>query len=242
MNSKQKSTGEIQLFIVDDHPVVRQALADRVSSTLGMSMCGECETSEEALQQVEALRPDVVVIDLSLQDTHGVDLIQTIKERWPEVQVVVYSMHDEVVYAERAIRAGAAGYVMKGEPTEQLISAIQAADEGDIYLSQDVESSILKRTAGGDGGVHFPIDELSDRELTVFRMLGEGQSVDEIADRLGIAGKTVEGHRRRAKQKLEAGSVSNLQQYAALWMLARGDGSGEQRAVFESLGEDSGQE
>ncbi len=242
MSSKQKSTGEIQLFIVDDHPVVRQALADRVDSTLGMSMCGECETSEETLQQVEALQPDVVVIDLSLQDTHGVDLIQTIKERWPEVQVVVYSMHDEDVYAERAIRAGAAGYVMKGAPTEQLISAIRAADEGDIYLSQDVESSILTQTAGGDGGVHFPIDELSDRELTVFRMLGEGQSVDEIADRLGIAGKTVEGHRRRAKQKLETGSVSNLQQYAALWMLARGEGSGEQRAVSESLGEGSDQE
>lgn len=241
MSSEQKSTGEIQLFIVDDHPVIRQALADRVDSTLGMSLCGECESSEEALQQVEALRPDVVVIDLSLRDTHGVELIQTIKERWPEVQVVVYSMHDEVVYAERAIRAGAAGYVMKGEPTKKLISAIQAADDGDIYLSGDVRSWVLRHTTGDGGGVHFPIDELSDRELKVFRMLGEGQSVDEIADRLDIARKTVEGHRRRAKEKLETGSVSNLQQYAALWMLARGDGSGEQRAASEALGQDSGQ-
>lgn len=238
MNSQQKGNGQLQLFIVDDHPVIRQALADRVESTLGMSMCGESETFEEALRQVGDLQPDVVVIDLSLRDTHGTDLIRTVKDRWPEVQIVVYSMHDEVVYAERAIRAGASGYVMKGEPTEQLINAIQAAAEGDVYLSRDVKSSIL-RSAGDGTGVHFPIDELSERELKVFRMLGEGQSVDEIADRLDIADKTVEGHRRRAKEKLGTGSVSNLQQYAALWMLARGDGSGEQRALHESSGKDA---
>jgi len=239
MNSEQKGARQIQIFIVDDHPVIRQALADRVESTLGMSMCGDCESSEEALQQVEALRPDVVVLDLSLGDTHGMELIETIKDRWPEVQVVVYSMHDEGVYAERAVRVGAAGYVMKGEPTEQLISAIQAADDGEIYLSEDVESSILRQTAGDGGGVHFPIDELSARELKVFRMLGEGQSVEEIAERLELAGKTVEGHRRRAKEKLGTGSVSNLQQYASLWMLARGDDFEDQRAVHAS-GEDAG--
>lgn len=242
MDTSQKGAGQLQLFVVDDHPVIRQALADRVESTLSMSLCGECETFEEALRQVGALQPDVVVMDLSLGETHGVELIRTLKDRWPEVQVVVYSVHDEVVYAERAVRAGAAGYVMKGEPTEKLISAIRAADAGDIYLSENVQSGGRRRSVGDDGGVHFPIDELSDRERKVFRMLGEGQDVDEIADQLGVVRKTIEGHRRRAKEKLGTESVLNLQQYAALWVLAGGGDAEDQRALRASPAEDAGQE
>jgi len=223
MTTQKQKSGHISVFIVDDHPPIREALKSRVSATMDMVLCGECGTSEDAFRDVETHRPDVAVVDLSLSDAHGLDLIQNIKAQFPEVQVVVYSMYDEKVYAERAIRAGASGYVMKAKPTANLIEAIRTASEGEVYLSRKMSSRILNRVARGEASeASFPIDELTDRELAVFQMLGEGYGVNEIQDRLNLARKTVETYRRRAKEKLGVDSVSKLLQYALQWASANG--------------------
>lgn len=211
--------------MVDDHPPIREALGERIESTMDLEICGECGSSEEAFREIETLRPDVAVVDLSLTDAHGLDLIQNIKAQFPEVQVVVYSMYDEFVYAERAIRAGASGYVTKARSTAKLIEAIRTAHDGEVYLSRKMSSRILNRVARGKTEeASFPIDELTDRELAVFQMLGEGYGVDEIQERLSLARKTVETYRRRAKEKLGLDSVSKLLQYALQWTSANAQG------------------
>lgn len=226
MTTTNTSTGHISVYMVDDHPPIREALRERIESTMDLEVCGECGSSEEAFRGIETLRPDVAVVDLSLSDAHGLDLIQNINAQFPEVQVVVYSMYDEFVYAERAIRAGASGYVTKARTTADLIDAIRTAHEGEVYLSRKMSSRILNRVARGKtDDASFPIDELTDRELAVFQMLGEGYGVGEIQERLSLARKTVETYRRRAKEKLGVESVSKLLQYALQWTSAnaRGD-------------------
>lgn len=225
MTAKRSNAGHISVYIVDDHPPIQEALRERVDSTMDIDICGACESSAEAFQEIENLRPDVAVIDLSLTDGHGLDLIQNIHAQCSDVQMVVFSMYDEFVYAERAIRAGASGYVMKAQPTTRLLEAIRTAHEGEVYLSQKMSSQILNRVARGkSGGARFPIDELTDRELEVFQMLGEGYGVSEIEDRLSLARKTIETYRRRAKEKLDVDSVSDLLQYALQWTSANGEG------------------
>lgn len=241
MTAEKQNSGHIHVFVVDDHPPIREALRDRIESTMDMVVCGETGTSEEAFRRIETLRPDVAVIDLSLSDAHGLDLIQNVKAQFPDVEVVVYSMYDELVYAERAIRAGASGYVMKAKPTSNLIDAIRTAHDGEVYLSRQMSSRILNRVARGEAEeASFPIDQLTDRELAVFQMLGEGYGVDEIQDRLNLARKTVETYRRRAKEKLDIDSVSKLLQYALQWNSANGSGKSlQERRSLNGNHEDS---
>lgn len=204
---------------------------------MDIDTCGECGTSEEAFHQVEELGPDVAVVELSLPDAHGLDLIKNIKSQFPEVQVVVYSVYDEFVYAERCLRAGASAYVSKKKSTTTLIEVIRTAHEGEVSLSRKMSSRILARMARGEASEpSFAIDELTDRELTVFQMLGEGYSLSEIQDRLNLARKTVETYRRRAKEKLGLESVSKLLQYALRWTLANGQPRQERKAREEGLG------
>lgn len=241
MDMEGKNPSHIGVFIVDDHPAIREALKDRIESTMDIQFCGECGSSEEAFRQVENIRPDVAVVDLSLSDAHGLDLIQNIRAQCPEVQVVVYSMYDEDVYAERAIRAGASGYVMKAKPTANLVEAIRTAHDGEVYLSRKMSSQILNRVARGEAEeASFPIDQLTDRELAVFQMLGEGYGVSEIQDRLNLARKTVETYRRRAKEKLDLDSVSKLLQYALQWNST--NGSSKSLKDRENVQEKNGEE
>ena len=236
----QKNPGHIHVFFVEDHPPIREALRERISATMDMEVCGETGEAAEAFGMIEELRPDVAVVDLSLEDAHGLDLIQNIQAQFPEVEVVVYSMYDELIYAERAIRAGASGYVMKEKPTTTLIDAIRTAHDGEVYLSRQMSSRILNRVARGEAAeASFPIDELTDRELAVFQMLGEGYGVSEIQDRLNLARKTVETYRRRAKEKLGVDSVSKLLQYALQWTAANGSGDSleERRSLQEEYSE-----
>lgn len=217
------SNDTLRIFVVDDHPAIRDAVIDTVESTMDMTVCGEADAAEEAFQKIGTLEPDIAIIDLSLTDAHDLGLVRKIHAEHPGVKTVVYSTYDETVYAEQAIRAGASGYLMKGEPTKRLIEAIRAARRGEIYLSRRMASRILGAKVG-DSSSHpgFPIDELTAREGDVFRLVGKGYSVDEICDELDLHRKTVETYRRRAKEKLGLDSVSELLQYALRWIAVQG--------------------
>jgi DNA-binding NarL/FixJ family response regulator len=223
MSSNERSAGHIGVYLIDDHPAIRDAIRDRIEGLMDMEVCGETGSSEEAVQEIEEIRPEVIVVDISLEDGHGLELIKDLGTRYPDVQSVVFSMYDEKIYAERALRAGASGYLMKSDATDALVEAIRSANEGNVYLSKKMTSRILGKVGRQTGeGPSFPIDELTDREMSVFQMLGQGYSIEEIQDRLSLARKTVETYRRRAKDKLGFDTVSELLRYAVQWTYGQG--------------------
>lgn len=211
-------------MVVDDHPAIREAISNVISGQLDIEVVGEADSADGALRLVERQRPDVALVDLSLNDTHGLDLVQNIRSFFGETKVVVFSMYDEQVFAERAIRAGAVGYLMKTEPTQHLCEAIRRVQKGEIFLSQRMFSRILgKVVLSRSWGPRFAVDELTDREMAVFQMLGEGHSIEEIAERLCLSRKTAEAYRRRAKEKLGLDTVGELIQYAVRWVHSQGE-------------------
>jgi DNA-binding NarL/FixJ family response regulator len=223
MSTNSRSTDHIRVYLVDDHPAIREAIRDTIEGTIDMEICGETSSSDDAFREIEELQPDVAVIDISLNDAHGLDLVQNVRSQYPDVRTIVFSMYDENVYAERAIRAGASGYLMKSEPTQNIIEAIRSAYDGEVYLSRKMSSRILNKVAmGRTAEPSFAIDELTDREMAVFQMLGQGYSVQEIQDRLSLSRKTIETYRRRAKEKLGFDTVSELLQYAVQWTYGQG--------------------
>lgn len=209
----------IRVVIVDDHPAIREALADTLANKMDMEFVGEAESAGDALTLIGRVKPDVAVVDISLRDAHGLDLVQNIRIQYPDVQIIVFSMYDESAYAERAIRAGALGYVMKNAPTQNVVEALRSAMQGEVYLSRQMASRILTKVVRGRGNqtYRFSVDDLTDREMAVFQMLGQGHAIDDIADRLSLSRKTVETYRRRAKEKLGFDSVSELLQHAIHW-------------------------
>lgn len=210
--------GRIRVTITDDHPAIREALARTIKSKLGLELCGEATSAAETLELLEREQPHVAILDMSLPDSHGLSLVEEIRTLFPDVRVIVYSMHDENVYAEKALRAGAAGYLMKTEAVQELLEAVVRTSEGEIYLSREMSSRILSTNSfRRDASPGFAIDDLTERERMVFTLLGEGHSVAEITERLGIEAKTVETYRRRAKEKLGLQSVGELLQYALRW-------------------------
>lgn len=223
MPSNDRSATHIRVYVVDDHPAIREALSDTIESTIDMDVCGEASSSDEAFHDIEEIQPDVAIVDISLYDAHGLNLVQNVQAQFPEISLIVFSMYDENVYAERAIRAGASGYLMKSEPTQNVIDAIRSTYNGDVYLSDRMSSRILNKVSGGQSSEpSFPIDELTDREMAVFQMLGQGHSVEEIEDRLNLSRKTIETYRRRAKEKLGFDTVSELLRYAVQWTYGQG--------------------
>jgi DNA-binding NarL/FixJ family response regulator len=223
MSSSDRTTDHIRVYLVDDHPAIREAIRDTIESTIDMEVCGETSSADEAFRDIEELRPDVAVVDISLNDAHGLDLVQNVRAQYPDVRTLVFSMYDENVYAERAIRAGAAGYLMKSEPTKNIVEAVRCADDGEVYLSRKMSSRILNKVAmGKTSEPSFAVDELTDREMAVFQMLGQGYSVQEIQDRLSLSRKTIETYRRRAKEKLGFDTVSELLQHAVQWTYGQG--------------------
>lgn len=223
MSTDDRSTDHIRVYLVDDHPAIREAIRDTVGSTIDMEICGESSSSDEAFRDIEEMNLDVAIIDISLDDAHGLDLVQKIQTQYPQVRTIVFSMYDENVYAERAIRAGASGYLMKSAPTETIIDAIRSVYEGEVYLSDKMSSRILKNVARGQSSEpRFAIDELTDREMAVFQMLGQGYTIEEIQDRLNLSRKTIETYRRCAKEKLGFDTVSELLQHAVKWTYGQG--------------------
>lgn len=211
----------IRILIVDDHPAVREALALRIARQPDMEICGEAADMNEALRLVSETQPDLAVIDISLKNGNGIDLIKRIKDRASDVRMLVWSMHSESLYAERALRAGALGYINKDQATDKIIDALRRVLEGRVYLSDAMAERVLQRAFGGGRNdvARTPLDLLADRELEVFRLIGQGVKTAEIAERLHLSVKTVETYRDRIRQKLDLSSGSELAHFATQWTL-----------------------
>ena len=211
--------GKIKVLLVDDHPIVRQGLAELIRQEIDMVVCGDAEDAPGALKAIAELNPDIVVADLTLRETSGLDLIKDVRIRHPQLPVLVLSMHDEAFYAERALRAGARGYVMKEDATEKVLTAIRRIVRGEIYLSDKIASRMLdKLVRGTTQSAEFPVQQLSDRELEVFELIGQGQGTRQIAERLHLSTKTIESHRENIKRKLKLENAVELLQQAIQWV------------------------
>jgi DNA-binding NarL/FixJ family response regulator len=213
-----------RVLIVDDHPAVREALAIRIAAQPDLEVCGEAADAAEALRVAAATDPDVAVIDIGLKAGNGIDLIKRLKVRNDKFRAIVWSMYSEELYAERALRAGAMGYINKQQATGKIIEAIRRLLDDKIYLSPAMTEKLLKRTVGqaGRDSSRSPVDTLSDRELEVFRLMGQGAKAKEIAAQLHLSVKTVETYRHRICAKLQLKSGAELTRWAVQWVLARG--------------------
>jgi DNA-binding NarL/FixJ family response regulator len=208
----------IRVFVIDDHPIVRHGLAQLLATEPDLELCGQAGDASGALAAVTAAQPDVVIVDVSLGEASGIDLIGEIKQRLPRAAVLVMSMHDEQLYAERALRTGAAGYVMKHEATGAIVRAIRSVAAGGIFVSEAVSARLLQRLAARGGpGDGSPLDMLSNRELHVLELIGRGLGTREIAELLHISIKTVESYRARLKEKMNLRSGIELTRFAVQW-------------------------
>jgi DNA-binding NarL/FixJ family response regulator len=211
-----------RVFLVDDHPVVRLGLTQMLTAQPDLAICGEAASGDEALERIPECRPDLVVIDISLGGQSGLDLIEQLRRRLPEVKMLVSSMHGEELYAERALAAGAQGYVQKSKAVDHIVDAVRRVLGGGVYLSRRMTDRLLRTFArphaepAGD-----PTERLSNRELEVFALLGDGASTRKIAERLHISIKTVETHRERIKEKLGLEDANQLIRRAVIWSLER---------------------
>ncbi len=210
-----------RVLIVDDHPAVREALSIRINGLMDLIVCGEAATIPETLNLVETTEPDVVVLDLSLGSADGLDLIKRIKHRNGSIRILVWSMYSELLYAERALRAGALGYVSKEQATEQIVEAIRRVLEGKVWLSETMSERLVKQRVIGAKreSSEAPVEALTDRELKVFLLIGEGVKTAEIARRLHLSVKTVETYRDRIRQKLDLEDGTRLAHFATRWAL-----------------------
>jgi DNA-binding NarL/FixJ family response regulator len=207
--------GKTRIVLVDDHPVVRQGLARLINDEPDLCVCAEADSAAAALDVVDLQKPDLVLVDISMGGTDGIELIKDLRVRVPGLPALVLSMHDESLYAERVLRAGAKGYVMKQEAPEKVMTAIRRVLAGEVYVSEKIAGRLLKAMSGTKGPAsESPLDRLSDRELQVFRLIGSGLSVREIADKLFLSVKTIETHREHIKEKLNLKSSSELLRYA----------------------------
>ncbi len=228
VNSMPRSAAEpVRLLLVDDHPVVRKGLAQLIDGESDMAVCGEAETATEALAIVRQTEPDLAIIDISLKDSSGIELIKDLRARYPRLPVLVLSMHDESFYAERCLRAGAMGYVTKEEATETVLTAVRRILSGDLYLSEKMASKMLSVfVSGGRNSSGSSIDRLSDRELEVFELIGRGLPTREVAEKLHLSVKTIESHRANIKRKLNLSNATELLQRAIQWVEVERSGNG----------------
>jgi DNA-binding NarL/FixJ family response regulator len=211
-----------RVFIVDDHPIVRQGLCQLIDHEPDLFVCGEASSVKEARANLPDALPDVVVVDLSLQDADGLELIKDIRSKHRHMPVLVLSMHDEDIYAERMLSAGANGYIMKQAAADQLLVALRRVLSGGIYVSERVGASMIERIAvSGSRKPVDPVERLSNRELQVLNLIGSGKSTREIADDLNLSIKTVESHRQRLKKKLNLETSPKLVQFAVNWVSRR---------------------
>ena len=208
-----------KIIIVDDHPLMRKGLALSLDSETDLKVVGQAADAEEGLTMLEELTPDVAIVDISLPGMSGLELIKHIQAMHPEVRSLVVSRHDEALYAERAIRAGARGYVMKLEAGDEIVKAVRRVLAGGIYVSEEINERLLMGLAAGRGELaQSPLEVLSDRELEVFELSGRGLVTREIAERLHLSVKTVESYRARIKDKLNLKTAAELMQHAVQWV------------------------
>lgn len=204
-----------RILLVDDHPLLREGLARRLALEEDLVICGQAGDGAEAIESAQRMRPNLMIVDISLPGRDGIDLLKEIKARYPSLPVLVFSMHDETLYAERALHAGARGYIMKSEPPERLIHGIRRVLAGDIALSPEMVSRLLHRAAGMSASkASTAVELLTDRELEIFRLIGEGHQRRKIAEELHLSVKTVEAHRANIRQKLGLQNAAELLQHA----------------------------
>ncbi len=212
----------VRVLIVDDHPIVRRGLAELIDQEPDLEVCGEASDAPEALQQVRATHPDVVVVDIALKSGNGIELIKQIKACDSDIKMLVSSMHDESLYAERALRAGAMGYINKREAVDKVIDAIRNVLRDKIYLSGRMTDRVLHQMREGGSIEQSAVDRLSDRELEVFELIGQGLGTRQIASKLHVSVKTVESYREHIKIKLDLQSGTELTHHAVKWVLEKG--------------------
>ncbi len=211
------------VLIVDDHPIVRQGLAQLIDQERDLHVCGQAEDAHQAMRAIRMLNPDMVVVDISLRDSSGIELIKDIKVQYPNLPVLTLSMHDEGIYAERALRAGAKGYIMKQEATENVVTAIRRVLAGEMYVSDDMAAKMVSKLVAGRAETgSSPVDRLSDRELEVFRLIGSGFGTREMAEKLHLSIKTIETYRAHIKEKLGLVDANELLRAAINWVNAEG--------------------
>jgi len=222
--SDQTLDDKIRILIVDDHPIVRRGLAELLNHEDDFAVCGQAEDYHEALRAIGQLNPNMAVVDISLKETSGLELIKDIHSQHPDLPVLALSMHDETLYAERALRAGAMGYIMKQEATENVIAAIRKILGGEIYVSDRMASRMVRKLVAGQTVTNASsVDCLSDRELEVFRLIGKGHGTRQISERLYLSVKTIETYRAHIKDKLNLADAAELLQYAIQWVSSCAD-------------------
>jgi DNA-binding NarL/FixJ family response regulator len=220
MNEKstEKPNSRRRIFIVDDHPLVREGLANLINQQPDLVVSGQAEDAAQALAGIGASRAELALIDISLKTASGLELVKDLKLHHPDVALVVLSMHDEMLYAERAIRAGARGYVMKRETTKEVLTAIRRVLQGDVYVSERVVNLMARRLGSSrKTAASSPVEQLSDRELEIFRLLGQGRTTSQIATDLHLSLKTVQAYCARAKEKFGVDSLTELLRAAIRW-------------------------
>jgi DNA-binding NarL/FixJ family response regulator len=226
-NSKPSNErGEVRILIVDDHPLLRLSLREVIKREADLVVCGEAEDRQQALELVASTKPHLAIVDLTLKSSNGLDLIKDLRDRHPKVQILVLSMHDETLHAERAIRAGARGYITKQEATKKIMVAIRQVLNGEIYWSERAAARVASKIARANRpATSSSVDLLADRELQVFELIGAGQSTRQIAAALHVDVSTVETYRARIKVKLNLDDSLALLQFAIRWHIANAHGS-----------------
>jgi DNA-binding NarL/FixJ family response regulator len=222
MTKKTGAKKARSILIVDDHPMMRQGLRQLIEDEPDLHVLGEAETAGNALEAVNKHRPDLVLADITLPDKNGIELIKDIQAMHPEILVLVISMHDESLYAERVLRAGGRGYIMKQEGGKKLMEAIRHVLSGQVYVSPKISAKILEIFSGRRADAKSPVEKLTDREFEVFQLVGQGKSTREIALQLHLSAKTVEVHRANIKAKLELKTAAELIRAAVRWVEAQG--------------------
>jgi DNA-binding NarL/FixJ family response regulator len=219
-NKAKQDKAKTRVFLVDDHPLVREWLGQLIQRESDMTVCGEADEVQLALQEIETSQPDIVIADISLKTTHGLELVKDLQSRLPNLPVLVLSMHDESLYAERVLRAGAMGYITKQEATKKVLVAIRQVLSGQIYLSEKMSARMVQKLVVGRNQQEHssPIERLTDRELEVFQLIGRGQGTRRIAEELHLGIKTVESYRARIKEKLKLEDGTQLLQQAIQWV------------------------
>ena len=213
MNTATPDQVARRILIVDDHPIVRQGMRLMIDAEPDLQICGEAQTEQEARRQVRALQPDAIVVDLSLEEGDGFNVVRDVHAHFPDIRILVLSMHDEVIYAQRLLAEGAAGYIMKQAAASQLINALRAVLRGERYVSEALQQNLVSRSDTDGGGS----TRLSARELQVISLIGRGLGTRQIADNLSLSVKTVETHRLTIKRKLGLDTNAQLVQYAIKW-------------------------
>jgi len=225
MTPPQQARAPKRILIVDDHPMMREGLAQLIGNDPGLEVCGEAGDAHEALEKTAALKPDLVLADITLPGKSGLELIKDIRSQQPGVLVLALSMHDEALYAERVLRAGGRGYIMKEEGGKKIAQAIHQVLDGQIYVSEKMSAKILEIFSGHGADVAAsPVEKLTDREFEVFQLIGQGLETRHLAEKLHLSTKTIEVHRANIKAKLNLNSMAELIRYAVRWVESQNPG------------------